>query len=61
MIKDYFECKPVPQNERFKFVDSIGQRKVKFKAEALLIKNSIDSSVFERIKKNIMQYIPAAL
>jgi hypothetical protein len=27
----------------------------------LLIKNSIDSSMFERIQKNIMQYIPAAL
>lgn len=54
MIKDYFDCTPVPQNERFKFVNRIGHLKVKFKAEALLIKNSIDSSVFERIKKHIM-------
>lgn len=34
---------------------------MKLKAEALLIKNRINLDDFDKIKKNITQYIPAAL
>ena len=69
MVGDYFDFEIIQEepdhhmseNGPFYYVKDFKNKKVRMKADALLIKNNLTATAFEQIKPQIMSYIPAAL
>ena len=69
MVNEFFDFEEIKEEEGhhhsengpFFYVKDFKNKKVRMKADALLIKNNLSPSTFEMIKPQLMSYIPAAI
>jgi adenylate cyclase 10 len=61
MVKEFFDVLENPLDNPSCFHVLKVKDKVRMKADALIIKNNLDMVKFEKVKSQLLGYIPAAL